>query len=117
MSEERRRAKRHALWVPIQVEAGSDVKMLAVSRNISFSGVLVIAGAKLDDGARVSLRLDIPTESEERQVEGEIVRVEVNEEDPDGLWRYRLAIRFDEEVPELEPVLERLEERASRPPT
>ena len=45
------------------------------------------------------------------------MRVEVNEEDPDGLWRYRLAIRFDEEVPELEPVLERLEERASRPPT
>lgn len=117
MSEERREAKRHALWVPIQVEAGSDVNMLAVSRNISLSGVLVIVGAKLDEGARVTLTIAVPTENEERELAGEIVRVEVNEEDPDGLWRYRLAIRFDEPVPDLEPVLERLEERLPPPPT
>jgi len=117
MSDERRGAKRHALWVPIQVEAGSDIQMLAVSQNISFSGVLVAVGAKLDEGARVTLTLEIPTEDRARELGGEIVRVEVNEEDPDGLWRYRLAIRFDEDVPELEPVLERLEERAPPPPT
>ena len=111
MSDERRAGKRHALWVPIEVQQGSDVYMLAVSRNISLSGALVIVGASLDVGERVELRIQIPG-GDDRELGGEIVRVEVNEEDPDGLWRYRLAIRFDELVEDLEPAFERLEKKA-----
>ncbi len=111
MSDERRRAKRHTLWVPIHVQAGEDVQMLAVSRNISWNGVLVIVGASLDVGEHVQLTLQVPG-TEDRQVGGEIVRSEVNEEDPEGLWRHRLAIRFDEDVPDLEPILERLEAKS-----
>lgn len=108
MSDERRRAERHTLWIPVQVEAGEDVRMLAVSRNISWNGVLVIVGASLEPGQRVQLTLQVPG-SDERKVSGEIVRCEVNEEDPDGLWRYRLAIRFEEDMPDLEPMFARLE--------
>lgn len=107
MSDERRRAKRYVLWIPVQLSSGPDVQMLAVSRNISWSGALMIAGASLDVGERVSLTLQVPGE-DDRELPGEIVRVEPNEEDPEGLWRYRLAVRFDEEVPELEPAFERL---------
>ncbi len=109
MTEERRSAKRHALWVPVELSAGQDVYMLAVSRNISFTGVLVIVGAKLEPGRRVELKLSVP-KAGERAVSGEIVRVEHNAEDPDGLWKYLLAIRFDEPVPELEAAFERLEQ-------
>lgn len=112
MSDEERRAKkRYVLWIPIQVESGPEVQMLAVSRNISLSGVLVIAGAKLGVGETVTLKLQVPN-AEERSVSGEIVRVETNEEDPEGLWRYRLAVRFAEEVPELEEAFEALEAKA-----
>lgn len=108
MTDERRSAKRHALWVPVELRAGEDVYMLAVSRNISFTGVLVIAGAELEAGRRVQLNLSVP-KAGDRSVSGEIVRVQVNEEDPDGLWKFLIAIRFDEAVPELEAAFERLE--------
>ncbi|MBX3272318.1 MAG: PilZ domain-containing protein [Sandaracinaceae bacterium] len=111
MDEDRRRAKRHALWIPVELRAGDDTYLLAVSRNISFTGVLVIVGASLDEGQRVALTLSIPGGGE-RAVGGEIVRVGANEEDPDGLWRHLLAIAFDEPVPELEAAFERLEARA-----
>ena len=111
--EERRRAKRHELWIPVQVESGPDVQMLAVSRNISWSGALVVVGATLEVGERVDLTLTLPGE-DPRKVQAEIVRVEVNEEDPDGVWRYRLGLRFDEDVEDLEPVFERMESQAAR---
>src|SRR5690348_11731180 len=119
MTEDRREAKRYVLWIPVQVESGPDVHLLAVSRNISWSGALMIAGASLEVGERVSLTLQLPGGEPERQLGGVIVRVESNEDDPDGLWRYRLAVRFDELVPELESAFENLESksaRASRPP-
>lgn len=117
MEDERRTAKRYVLWIPLQLEAGPD-KMLAVSRNISFSGALMIAGASLEVGEKVSVRVQIPNTTVDRNVTGEIVRVESNTEDPDGLWRYRIAVKFDEDVPELEPAFEELAEktRASMPP-
>lgn len=108
MSDERRVAKRHTLWIPVQLEGDEDIKMLAVSKNISWTGVLVIVGASLDVGDRVQLTLQVPG-TDDRQVGGEIVRSEVNEDDPEGLWRYRLAIRFDEDVSDLEAAFEALE--------
>jgi len=110
MSDERRAAKRHALWIPVQMEAQGDVQMLAVSRNISMSGVLVIVGASLEVGERVELTLQVPGE-DDRKLGGEIVRMQVNEEDPDGLWRHKLAVAFDEDVADLEPAFERLEKK------
>lgn len=110
MTVERRGAKRYVLWIPVQVtDDGPELSMLAVSRNISWSGALVIAGASLDIGQRVKLTLQLPGSAEERRLEGEIVRVEPNEEDPDGFWRYRIAVKFAEPVPDLEPAFEALE--------
>lgn len=111
MSDERRAAKRHVLWIPVQMEAGEDIKMLAVSRNISVSGMLVIVGASLGVGERVELTLQVPGE-DDRKLGGEIVRVEANEEDPDGLWRHKLAVAFDEDVAELATAFERLEKKS-----
>ncbi|MGE0787443.1 MAG: PilZ domain-containing protein [Sandaracinaceae bacterium] len=105
--DERRVGKRHVLWIPIQMRAEGDVQLLAVSKNISMSGVLVIVGAELTKGERVELTLQVPGE-DDRKLAGEIVRVEVNEEDPEGLWRYRLAIAFDDDVSDLEPAFQRL---------
>lgn len=110
MTEERRSAQRHTLWIPVQVKVGADVEMLAVSRNISWNGVLVIVGASAEVGERVRLTLQVPGE-DDHEIGGEIVRSEVNEDDPEGLWRHLLAIRFDEELPGLESAFERLESK------
>lgn len=112
MSEERRAARRYVLWIPVQVQNGPEVQMLAVSRNISWSGALMIAGASLELGEKVHLTLQMPGSADERRLDGEIVRVEENEEDPDGLWRYRIAVRFEQPVPDLEPAFEQLEAKS-----
>jgi hypothetical protein len=109
MTEERRAGRRYVLWIPVQVVSGPEVRLLAVSRNISWSGALMIAGASLAVGEKVELTLQLPGNAEERKLGGEIVRVEPNEDDPDGLWRYRLAVRFDEPVHDLEPAFAALE--------
>ena len=111
MTDERRSAKRHTLWIPVQVKASEEVHMLAVSRNISWKGVLVIVGASVEVGERVQLTLQVPGE-DDLEIGGEIVRSEVNEDDPDGLWRHLLAIRFDREVHSLESAFERLENKS-----
>lgn len=112
MTEERRVAKRYVLWIPVQLTNGPELQMLAVSRNISWSGALMIAGASLERGERVQLTLQLPGSAEERKLEGEIVRVEDNDDDPDGLWRYRIAVKFSEPVPDLEPAFEQLEAKS-----
>jgi hypothetical protein len=115
MSEERRAGDRHVLWVPVRMRAGEDVTLLAVSRNISVCGVLVIVGASLEVGQRVELTPQVP-DADERTVGGEIVRVGPNREDAEGLWRYETAIAFEESLGELEGAFERLEEQTPRPP-
>ena len=111
MSEDERRiAQRYVLWIPIQIEQGADLRVLAVSRNISGTGVLVIAGAALEVGSKIDLTLSVPGR-DDRSLTGEVVRAEPNDEDPDGLWRHRIAVRFDQPVPDLEATFERLEKR------
>ena len=63
---------------------------------------------------RLKLTLALPGH-EPRELEGTIVRVEDNTLDPDGLWRHRVAVAFDERVEALESVLEEVS-RASQPP-
>lgn len=117
MSEDRRAARRYVLWIPVQVDADDASKLVGVSRNASWSGILVMTGAKVKVGARVQLTFKVPDpltgQAAERQVAGEIIRVQPNEADPDGLWRYELAVRFDQEVPDLAGAFEELE--AKRP--
>ncbi len=118
MSDERRVATRHTLWIPVQVRApvgdeGEEINMLAVSRNISWSGALMIGAAELEVGATVSLTLQVPG-TEDRMLTGTIQRVEANEEDPDGMWKYQLAVAFDDEVQELEAAFEKLVSKQPR---
>jgi len=51
----------------------------------------------------VTLRLQFHRDDKERWVEGTIVRVIPNADDPYGMWPYLVGIHFDSEVPEIEP--------------
>lgn len=97
------------------MEAEGDVVM-SISRDVSASGVLVVAAAELKVGSSVEVTLAVPNEGTERVIKGTIVRVEPNAADAEGLWRHKVAVAFEENVEQLEGVLEELE-RTSTVPT
>jgi hypothetical protein len=112
---ENRRHARYALWFPVNV-ATEDKQTLAVAKDASQSGIAISAPAGVAAGAHVTLTFRIPPDGgEERTVSGRVVRHETNQEDPHGLWPYRIGIAFESPVPELEELLSRtgtkLEER------
>ncbi|MEM9071483.1 MAG: PilZ domain-containing protein [Myxococcota bacterium] len=115
MTEERRRAVRFGIWFPMQLTNEGDV-VLAVSRDVSEVGVMLVSAASMDVGSSVEVTMALPNDDEgERTVKGRVVRVEPNDEDQEGVWRHRVAVEFDERIDELEPFLEEVS-RMSQPP-
>ena len=88
--------------------------ILAISRDVSEVGVLLVAAAAPQAGAKVTLTMQLPGDAA-RTIHGTIVRVDANPADPDGLWRHRVAVELDERVDGLEPLLEEVS-RTSKPP-
>jgi hypothetical protein len=113
MADERRRAPRFALWFPMQIARDGEV-ILAISRDVSEVGVLLVAAAAPTVGAKVTLTMQLPGDTA-RTVEGTIVRVDPNTADLEGLWRHRVAVELVERVDGLEPLLEEVS-RTSHPP-
>ena len=114
MSEEQRKAPRYAIWFPMRMETHGDV-ILGISRDVSEGGVAMVVAAEPKDGASVKVTLKLPGD-EERVVEGTILRVSKNDADTEGLWRYKVAVAFDEPVPELAPLLVEIERTSQIPP-
>jgi len=107
---EHRRHDRFTLWFPMKLEIEEQASRVevAVSRNISGSGMLVAAAQSLAVGAPVTVTFRLPgPDARERQVEGVIVRCENNDSDPEGLWPYRIAVQFDDPLTEVEELLRR----------
>lgn len=102
---DRRARQRYLIWFPVTIE-GAPGEVWAVCRDASSGGILVNSAGLLEVGAKVAVTFRVrPEEPEERRVEGRIVRIERNEDDPLGPWPHRLAIEFEHAVPELESAL------------
>jgi len=99
------RAARFELLFPMRLATQDGEPGFAVSRNISASGSLIATAAALAVGAPITLRLQFSRDDEERWVEGSIVRVVPNTEDPHGMWPYLVGVRFASAMPEIEPLL------------
>lgn len=116
MDEERRKGQRFEVWFPMRFKPKDGGATIAVSHNVSKSGMLMATAERLEEGAPVKARFQVPPNDEEHELHGHVVRFEQNEHDPDGLWPYRVAVAFSEVHPELEPLLEASLERQSQPP-
>jgi len=115
MTDDKRKAPRHAIWFPMKMDTGGDV-IMGISRYLSEVGVMMVAAAQPEPGAKVTMTISIPGDDEgERLVKGTIVRVDDNEADTGGLWKHKVAIEFDERLEELDDLLEEVA-RQSRPP-
>lgn len=113
--DERRIAKRYEVWFPMRFDTETSGQGVAVSHNISTTGVLMATAGTLDEGATVTVHFQIsPRDPSEHRIEGRIIRIEPNAADPHGLWPMRVAVEFQNPLPELESVLMDLEAAHSR---
>lgn len=102
-----RRAQRYTVWLPVRIAELEEGH--AVSHNVSDRGMLLVSATKLDVGATVTIVVQIPPEGTvEKRVQGRVVRVEANRDDPNGMWPHRMAVEFDHPVPEIEAALHAL---------
>lgn len=93
--EERRRSKRDEAWFPMRLETTEGGERLAVSRNVSETGLLIATTTRLEVGAPIKITYrEEPEDEEDHIVEGRIVRFERNEDDPKGLWPFMVAVEF-----------------------
>lgn len=97
---DQQRAPRYEVLFPMRLESKEGGPGFAVSRNISASGSLIATASELKVGAPVTLRLQFHREDPERWVEGTIVRVTPNAEDPYGMWPYLVGVHFGSQQPE-----------------
>ena len=102
---ERRERQRVEVWFPVQLDAEQLKARVAVSRDVSSRGCLLSTATAITPGSKVSVTFHVPGETLARKIDGHVVRVEKNVDDPGGLWPNRVAIEFEEPVPELEQQL------------
>lgn len=112
---ERREQTRTVIWFPVAVRAAANGTILGVSRDISVTGILVSAASSVDAGTPVTTTLAVPPDNPiERVVKGHVVRTSANDDDPDGLWPFRLAIVFDEPLAALDAMIDDVEASSRR---
>jgi len=101
-----RNARRYDVWFPLEIEAETSDPQIAVSKDVSKKGILVATPSKVAVGADVRVTFKLPgLVPIEHELEGVIVRVDRNEGDPRTMWRYQVAIQFDDAMPGLETAL------------
>jgi hypothetical protein len=100
------------VWFPIAVQS-SIGEGIAISYDVSSGGLLMACPGKLEAGAAVTVKFRIDASAPEQEVRGKVVRVEKNQNDEDGPWRWRIAVEFEQPVPEVEALLAA---RGSSPP-
>lgn len=110
---QRREHGRYRIWFPVRVTA-EGVDGMAVNHDISAGGMLMALSAKLRDGEAVTVRFRVPPDSpDEHEVQGKVIRIEDNADDPDGMWPYRMAVAFDDVDDALIPYLEQAAQHLS----
>lgn len=107
---ERRERKRSHFWLPVQVDGLPTG--IAVGHDASENGLMLVCSATLPVGTSVRLAFPLPPGgSDEVTASATVVRVGPNDEDPDGLWPHKMAVRFDAPVEKLEAYLMELARR------
>jgi hypothetical protein len=114
---EQRQHARYQIWFPVQVDGGDLENAMAINHNIGAGGMLIALSAELKTGTEVAVTFRLPPDGDvERRLQGQIVRIERNNDDPDGVWPYRMAIAFDQVAGDLVPFLEKAVGRISEIP-
>jgi hypothetical protein len=120
-STERRRATRHNAYLAAEVVVESGSARIAITKDISDSGLLLLTRATLTEGQPVRLRIYRPGDDDRPlELSGRVVRREPLSRQEIGTWREKVAFAFDQPQAELAAEFAALVEKQSidstRPP-
>jgi hypothetical protein len=106
--DDRRRHRRFKMWVPARIEGRAASSQLAIGHDVSMKGLLLVTTADAPPvGEAIRIVVTIPPDgTEEHALAARVVRREVNEADPHGLWPVQIAVELEEAEPELERIVE-----------
>ena len=105
---QRRQHARYHIWFPVQIDSGDLAGAMAINHNIGAGGMLLALSAEIAVGEEAIVTFRLPPDgAQEQTMQGTILRVEKNPEDPDGVWPYRIAIAFNEISENLVSLLEK----------
>lgn len=95
VSRERRNSERIPMWFPIEVSSSTLPEGMGISHDASPHGILFASGLQVEIGTLVTIKFRVSKDSPEQTATGKVVRVEVNDDDPTGMWPNRLALVFE----------------------
>jgi hypothetical protein len=104
--DEKRAFRRRCIWFPVTLETGRG-DVWAVARDAAPGGILISSAGALAVGTDVTVAFRVaPDDATEKRVLGKVVRLEPHRNDGGGAWPHRIAIEFNEPLPELEAIFE-----------
>jgi hypothetical protein len=106
-----RQSERHVIAVVVQIDSAQRKERIGITRDVSASGTLFLSNSKFEIGEWLEVTFHISEDPGSiRKGHGEVVRVERLE--PGRQWRYAMALRFDQPLPDSEDAFfAELEER------
>jgi hypothetical protein len=113
-STERRRATRHSAYLAAEVVVEPGTARIAITKDISDSGLLLLTRATLTEGQLVTLRIYRPADEDHPlELGGRVVRREPLSRQEIGTWREKVAFAFDKPQAELAEEFAALVEKQS----
>jgi hypothetical protein len=110
---DRRAAVRHLACFPAEIDAGKGA-IIAIIRDLSLSGALLLTRARFQVGDSVKLSLYILDDSSPRVVSGKIMRFERRGSDYSDVWPNSVGIKFDETLQDCEAEIKAVAEQQAR---
>lgn len=107
--DERRTHPRYLVCLALDVKAPAQGKHTAILQDASVGGMyfLTRAGLAVGDPLHISVRLASKPERVVQEVAGTVKRVDKLPPERADLWRFGVAVEFDEAARTLEPELQR----------
>lgn len=112
MTDERREQPRFPVSMAGEIETDEGRASIAITRDLSSTGVLILSRKELAIGAPVKIKVAFKTST--MVVTGKVVRREDVDPHVSSLWRYKVALAI-EPSPELDQLMTELAELAAAP--
>lgn len=108
---DRRTASRHLACFPAYVGSDEEGQNIALIRDISVSGALLLTRDQLDVGDEIALSMYVSSDAKApaHEISAKVVRVEERKPEQSDVWPHSAAVSFDEELDHLEDEFKGLE--------
>lgn len=109
---DRRTDERHFACFPAHIQRAGGSTRMALIRDLSVSGALLLTRQKLAVGDEVILALYLTDDMDKvRRAPAKVVRVEERAVDRAEVWHYTTAVQFDDQLTDCEAEIKDIAER------